>query len=175
VSDWVLTFDGFDPATERLREALCVLGNGYFATRGAAPECGESPGVHYPGTYAAGCYNRLTSHVDGQVIENESLVNTPNWLPLTFRIGEGEWFAPEAVELLEYQQELDMRRGVLTRRMRFRDGHGRETRLVQRRFVHMGERHVAGLETTLVAENWSGRVEFLSAIDGRVTNGGVDR
>ena len=27
----------FDPARERIREALCALGNGYFATRGAAP------------------------------------------------------------------------------------------------------------------------------------------
>lgn len=35
---WTLAFDGYDPQTETLREALCTLGNGYFATRGAAPE-----------------------------------------------------------------------------------------------------------------------------------------
>ena len=32
------TFDGYDPHSEKLREALCTVGNGYFATRGAAPE-----------------------------------------------------------------------------------------------------------------------------------------
>ena len=33
----------------------------------------------------------------------------------------------------------------------------------------------AGLETTLVAENWSGPLEVRSALDGRVTNAGVER
>ena len=33
-----LIFEGFDPERQGLREALCPLGNGYFATRGAAPE-----------------------------------------------------------------------------------------------------------------------------------------
>ncbi|MDO9458506.1 MAG: beta-phosphoglucomutase family hydrolase, partial [Alphaproteobacteria bacterium] len=32
-SAWSLVFDGFDPAHEGIREALCTLGNGYFATR----------------------------------------------------------------------------------------------------------------------------------------------
>ena len=35
---WEYTFDWYDPQSEKLREALCTLGNGYFATRGAAPE-----------------------------------------------------------------------------------------------------------------------------------------
>ena len=35
-SAWSLVYDGFDPAREGIREALCTLGNGYFATRGAA-------------------------------------------------------------------------------------------------------------------------------------------
>lgn len=83
MSAWVLAYDGFDAGTEGRREALCTLGNGYVATRGAAPES-RADGVHYPGTYAAGCYNRLRSHVDGRTVENESLVNLPNWLPPTF-------------------------------------------------------------------------------------------
>ena len=38
MSKFVITFDGFDPAEEGHREALCALGNGYLVTRGAAPE-----------------------------------------------------------------------------------------------------------------------------------------
>ena len=49
MSAWTLAYDGFDPPDERLREALCTLGNGYFATRGAAPEA-VADAVHYPGT-----------------------------------------------------------------------------------------------------------------------------
>ncbi|MDP6561236.1 MAG: hypothetical protein QF619_14145 [Candidatus Binatia bacterium] len=50
MSDWALDYEGFDPAQQRLLEALCTLGNGYFATRGAAEEAIASP-IHYPGTY----------------------------------------------------------------------------------------------------------------------------
>jgi trehalose/maltose hydrolase-like predicted phosphorylase len=131
--------------------------------------------VHHPGTYVAGCYNRLVSRVAGREVENEDLVNVPNWLPLTFRPEGGDWLDLRQVEVLAYRQELDLRRGVLTRFLRARDREGRVTRVAQRRFVHMADHHLAGLETTLVAENWSGRLEVRSALDGRVTNSGVAR
>ncbi|RCW45927.1 trehalose 6-phosphate phosphatase [Halopolyspora algeriensis] len=169
-----LRFDDFVPGDEGRREALCTLGNGYFATRGAAPES-RADDVHYPGTYVAGCYNRLTACVAGREVENESLVNMPNWLPLTFRAEDAEWFDLTNVTIVGYQQELDLKRGVLLREIRFRDGAGRTTRLTQRRFVSMDSPHVAGLETTLHPENWSGNITFRAGLDGGVTNSGVVR
>ena len=38
LTDWTLHYENVAPRHEGLREALCTLGNGYFATRGAAPE-----------------------------------------------------------------------------------------------------------------------------------------
>jgi len=174
VSDWVLAYEGFDPAHEGLREALCTLGNGYVATRGAAPES-RADGVHYPGTYVAGCWNRLTDNVDGQTVDNESMVNLPNWLPLTIAVDEGDWLDLAQVEVLTQRQELDLRCGVLTRWVRIRDAQGRITGLTQRRFVHMKRAHLAGLETTVIAENWSGLLRIRSGIDGTVKNAGVRR
>jgi trehalose/maltose hydrolase-like predicted phosphorylase len=174
VNAWTLDWDGFEPSGERLREALCTLGNGYFATRGAAPEAAAGE-VHYPGTYVAGLYNRLVSRVADREVENEDLVNVPNWLPLTFRPEGGPWLDPHQLDVLAYRQELDLRRGVLTRSFRVRDGEGRATGVTQRRFVHMADPHLAGLETTVVPENWSGSLEVRSALDGRVTNAGVER
>ena len=84
MNGWSLTYEGFLPTEEGLREALCTLGNGVFATRGAAPEA-VADEVHYPGTYAAGVYDRLRTEIGGRSIENEDLVNLPNWLVLTFR------------------------------------------------------------------------------------------
>jgi trehalose/maltose hydrolase-like predicted phosphorylase len=174
VNPWTLAYDGFDPSRERLREALCTLGNGYFATRGAAPEAAAGA-VHYPGTYVAGCYDRLVSQVAGRQVENEDLVNVPNWLPLTFRPEGGQWLNLDELEVLDYRQELDLRRGMLLRVLRTRDNQARVTRVTQRRFVSMADPHLAGLETTLVPENWSGGLEVRSALDGRVTNAGVER
>ena len=170
----MLAYEGFDPQREGLREALCTLGNGRFATRGAAPEA-RADDVHYPGTYAAGVYNRLTTAVGAREVENEDLVNLPNWLPLAFRIDGGPWFDARAVELLEYRQELDLRGGILTRRVRFRNRDGFESTVTQRRFVHMDDAHVAGLETSVLAENWSGRLDVRSELDGTVLNAGVAR
>ncbi len=172
--NWVLVYDGFDPDQEGLREALCTLGNGYFATRGAAPEA-SADAVHYPGTYVAGCYDRLVTKVGGRSVENEDIVNVPNWLPLTFRIGDGEWFDVRGLEILGYRQELDLRRGVLTRVVRARDPAGRVTGVTQRRFVDMSQPHLAALEATITAENWSGPLELRWALDGTVTNSGVAR
>ena len=102
MNKWNLIYEGFDPDQEGLREALCTLGNGYFATRGAAPESAADD-VHYPGTYLAGGYNRLKTEVAGRVVENEDLVNLPNWLSLSFRIGDGDWFDLRKVEVLSYR------------------------------------------------------------------------
>jgi hypothetical protein len=78
---WLLRYDGFDPAGEGVREALCTLGNGYWGTRGAAPEA-DADSVHYPGTYLAGVYNRVRTDLGTRVVESEHMVNAPNWLPL---------------------------------------------------------------------------------------------
>lgn len=32
MSQWSLIYENFEPAQEKRREALCSLGNGYFAT-----------------------------------------------------------------------------------------------------------------------------------------------
>jgi len=174
MNDWVLDYDHFEPRQEGLREALCTLGNGYFASRGAAPEA-RADDVHYPGSYLAGGYNRLVTHIAGADVENEDLVNLPNWLVLSFRIGDGPWFDLRQVTLLHYRQRLHLYRGILTREIRFEDEAGRRTRLRERRFVHMGHMHLAGLETRIAAENWQGSMEVHVGLDGTVTNSGVPR
>ncbi len=171
---WVLRYEGLTPEEEGLREALCTLGNGVFATRGAAEEQ-PAGAVSYPGTYVGGLYDQLASEVAGHTVVNEDLVNVPNWLWLTFRPAEGLWLDLWSAEVLEHTQELDLRDGVLTRAFRFRDGHGRVTRIVSRRLVHMGTPHLAALSWELTPENWSGGVVVRSGIDGSVTNAGVAR
>jgi alpha,alpha-trehalase len=174
MSQWRLTIDRYDPAREAHREALFALGNGMFVTRGAGIET-SADGIHYPGTYRAGGYNRLPTEIAGRIIENEDLVNLPNWLPLRVRIANGPWFSPDQARLLDYRQVLDMARGILHRTIRFVDEQGRRTTLAERRLVHMRYPHIAAIELTVTAEDWSGTVDICSALDGRVVNGNVAR
>jgi trehalose/maltose hydrolase-like predicted phosphorylase len=144
VDGFLLAYDGFDPGTEGLREALTSTGNGYLCTRGAA-EWEDSDGVHYPGTYAHGGYNRETTIMGGLPVLNEDLVNLPNWLVLQLRIEGEDAIRLADVELLGYRHEFDIRNVTVLRHLRFRDRAGRDTTLISRRFVSMADPHHAGI------------------------------
>lgn len=169
---WTLCFVGFDPAVEGAREALLTIGNGYLATRGAMTHAGSDE-VHCPGTYVAGIYDRLTSVVEGRRREDESMVNLPSWLPLTFRCAGGPWVAPGTARVEDHRVCLDLRRAVLTREAVLVDVLGRRTRLRERRLVSMADPHLAALEVGLTPCNWAGRLEVRSLVDGGVTNRNV--
>ena len=172
--DWKVIYEDWSPEKQPTREALTTLGNGYIATRGTAEEA-DAGGVHYPGTYLACGYNRMTSVVSGRKVENEELVNWPNWLSLKFRIEDGDWFSLEQVKIVKYRNELHLKNGILQRTISFVDKEERESLLISRRLVHMKYPHLAAIEWKITPQNWSGKIEVQSAIDGTVTNSGVDR
>lgn len=174
MGEWKIKYSEYKPEEEMLREALCTLGNGFFATRGAAEEC-QSAKHHYPGTYLAGGYNRLETEIAGKVIENEDLVNWPDWTVLKLKIESGKWFNPDSARILNYEQELDMKKGILLRRIRFEDENQRETELVTRRIVSMCNKHICAIQWELSPVNWSGKIVLHTALDGSVINNGVKR
>ncbi|MBK6265569.1 glycoside hydrolase family 65 protein [Marivirga sp. S37H4] len=169
-----IEYSEWKPKEQKLREALCTLGNGYFATRGAAEE-NKNNEFNYPGTYLAGGYNRAKTEVSGKMVENEDFVNFPNWLCMNFRPEEGEWLNLEKVKVLDYRQVLEMKKGVLVREFRVEDDQGRRTKIRSRRIVSMRDKHLVGIEWFFTPENWSGRTEFRSALDGTVINDNVER
>jgi len=174
MSNWILQYKDWDTEEHPLREALCTLGNGYFATRGAMEEL-KANDFNYPGTYLAGGYNRATSKIEGKEIVNEDLANLPNWLFLTFKIKNGKWLNLEDAEILEYLINLNLKEGLLERKVKFRDKENNETTLISRRIVSMHDHHVMGIEWTIIPENWEGEITVRSALDGNVKNKGVER
>ncbi|UAB85652.1 glycoside hydrolase family 65 protein [Zunongwangia sp. SCSIO 43204] len=171
---WKVIYNRYEAEKEKLREALCVLGNGYFATRGAF-ECCNADEIHYPGTYLAGGYNRLTTQVAGKEIENEDLVNFPNWLPLKFKIEDGDWITPENIKIESYKAEVHLKNGVLKRKLRFTDSKNRKTEWRSERIVSMTHKHRAAIKWELNALNWEGNIQIQSALDATVINSGVER
>ncbi|MDR4987934.1 MAG: glycosyl hydrolase family 65 protein [Bacteroidales bacterium] len=174
MNPWNIQFDQWNAEDHPAQEALCALGNGYIVTRGAL-EQEKDNGCNYPGTYLAGGYNRITSKIHGKEVENEDLVNWPNWLYMTFRIGNSAWFSMDDADILDYVTTLNMQEGILLRKLRFRDKQKRITTLISRRLVSMDDYHLAGIEWTLIPENWSGKLTIRSGIDGKVINNNVAR
>ncbi|WP_433208872.1 beta-phosphoglucomutase family hydrolase [Nocardia sp. CA-107356] len=169
---WNLVYDGFDPAREGTREALCALGNGYWGTRAATPGS-TADSVHYPGTYLAGIYNRHSSELHSGTVESEHLVNAPDWTFLTIRPVDGPTLRPGTPEMLGHHQDLNLRAGVLTRVDRYRDDAGRTTRVITRQFQSLSDPRLAALQFTIEAEDWTGAVVITSTINGRVANRNV--
>ncbi|MFA6637057.1 MAG: beta-phosphoglucomutase [Candidatus Omnitrophota bacterium] len=174
LTGWKVIYEGFDPVHEKLRESLCVLGNGYMGIRSALPGS-KSSETHYPATYIAGVYNTLPTKISGKKIFNEDLVNCPNSLFLSFRIEQGKWIDLEKTEILSYRQELDMKIGILTRDLRVRDEAGNITRIQEKRLVHMELFHIIAIQYRITPENYSKSVTVRSSIDGAVENEGVAR
>ena len=171
---WSVNYVGYDTKKERSREALLTIGNGYFGTRGALEESEINP-FNYPGTYMAGLYNRLQSPVGDKVLENEDFVNGPNWLHITFKVAEGEWFDPNIDEVIELERNLNFRSGVLSKRMVVRDKDGRETLIESRRFVSMANQHHAAVDYCLTPRNYSDYIRVKSALRIPIKNDGVER
>ncbi|MEN8230232.1 MAG: beta-phosphoglucomutase family hydrolase [Bacteroidota bacterium] len=174
---WLLHFHDYEQGMERSREALLAVGNGYLGTRGAMEESSANK-VNYPGTYITGLFNRLVSRVGDRDIENEDFVNISNWLPVTFRIDEGEWFEinPEPTFTIKsIHRTLDLRNGELLREMIVEDQQGRITRVKSSRFASMADPHRTALRYSITPLNYEGRIDIKTGLNGDHSNGGVER
>ncbi|MEN8156334.1 MAG: HAD-IA family hydrolase [Bacteroidota bacterium] len=174
---WKLRYHDYQEESERSREALLAVGNGYFGTRGAMEESAANR-VNYPGTYISGLFNRLVSKVGDRDIENEDFVNISNWLPVTFRIDGGEWFGfrPESsLKIKSIDRTLDMQRGELRRELVVEDQSGRRTEVTSSRFASMTDPHRAGLRYAIKPLNYDATIEIRSELRGDHRNAGVER
>lgn len=174
---WRLSYFDYNFDNERSREALLTIGNGYFGTRGAFEESRANK-VNYPGTYISGLYNRLVSKVADRDIVNEDFVNIPNWLPVQFKIGDGEWFRfdPESnMKIISLKRSLNFKNGELSRDIKLEDKNGNITIIRSRRFAGMHYKHIAGLKYTVIPVNYEGEITIRSELDGNHINAGVER
>lgn len=172
--NWTITYHDYVPEKEKTREALLTVGNGFFGTRGAMPEV-EAGEFNYPGTYMAGVYNRLVSKVGDKDVENEDFVNVINWLPVTFRINDEDWFDVNKAEILEVRRVLNFSNGVLYRRLVVRDEKGRDTLIGTRRMASMASPNLAAQEYTVTPLNYSAKITVRSGLYGDHINAGVER
>jgi HAD superfamily hydrolase (TIGR01509 family) len=171
---WSLISRDYNPENERSREALNSVGNGYFGTRGAMEETDINK-INYPGTYMAGVFNRRISKVSGKDIENEDFVNVINWLPITFKIDDGDWFDINKTKILEIERKLDFKTGIFYKVLTVEDDQDRITKIFTRRFASMNNPNIAGIHYCIQSVNYSGTISYKSKISGNHINEGVAR
>ena len=131
-SDWILTENYFDPEQLNYKETIFTIGNGYLGTRGSFEE-------GLPGTEAATFINGLYDDVP---IYYTELVNCPDWLPLYIAIDDEE-FRLDKGEIFSYQRQLDLKRGIVSRKISWRSPNGKTIDLYFERFASLADEHLA--------------------------------
>lgn len=159
---WTIIETEFDPARLHHYETLFTLGNGYLGTRGTLEE--GYPGA-WPATLIHGVYD------DVPIVYTE-LVNCPDWTSLILWI-EGERFRLDRGEVLHYERRLDLRRGVLSRQVRWRSPAGHTLDLRFERFASLADPHLLVVRCQVTLLDAEGDVEIRAGLHGYPDNQGV--
>jgi kojibiose phosphorylase len=162
-TDWTVSETQFNPAQLHHKETVFTIGNGYLGTRGSFEE-GYSRAM--PATLIQGVYN------DVPVVYTE-LANCPDWLPLTVSVN-GERFRFDQGEVLNYERQLDLRRGILSRKVRWRSPSGKTIDLNFERFVSLADEHVLALRCQLSPVDFDGSIVVQASINGYPENQGFN-
>ena len=160
---WHVVERDVDAARAGAMEAVFAVGNGYLGLRGT-PE--EASPVHAPGTILNGFHETwpitYPEEAFGLARTGQTILNAPDGTVIRLFV-DGEPLDLTRSRILGYERTLDMRSGVLLRRVEFRDGRGRRLVVASRRLASLADRHLAALyyevcapdddlELTLVSE-----------------------
>ena len=162
-TDWTLIETQFDPSQLNHKETVFTIGNGYLSTRGSFEE-GYPRAV--PATFIHGVYNTVP------VVYTE-LANCPDWLPLVILV-DGERFRLDQGEVLSYERQLDLRRGLLSRSLRWRSPDGKTVDLYFERFASLADEHVLGLRFQILPLDFEGEIEVQTSLNGYPDNQGFN-
>ncbi|MGL4662538.1 MAG: glycoside hydrolase family 65 protein [Culicoidibacterales bacterium] len=171
---WELNYYGYLAGKQnRSQESLLSVGNGYIGVRGCLSEQ-KSSDNHYPATYIAGMYNKLTTKVADRDVENEDFVALPNWTYMQFAIDD-EIIEIKDEMIKELNRTLDFKSGVLTIELLIQDEKGRRTRTITRRTASFSKMQLVAQSYTIIPQNYSGCIHLASIVDGDIQNAGVER
>ena len=135
-------------------ETAFTQGNGYLGTRATFEE-------HYPGeqrtTFVHGVF-------DDVPVVFTHLVNFPDWTALDLILA-GERFNLAVGRLLDYHRELDLRTGLLTRKVRWESPQGHISKLEFLRFASLAEQHLLCQKVLMTPENYSSEIQIVSRLD----------
>ena len=154
----------------RLAESMTSLGNGHMGLRGNFEE--TYTGNTHKGTYVAGVWypdkTRVGWWKNGYPDYFGKVINTINLIGIRVFIDHEEIDLNKA-ELKEYYRELDMKKGILTRRFLIVQG-GKETAVNVVRYLSVAEKQLAVIKYEVTPLNHDSTITFIPYLDGEVRN-----
>lgn len=166
---WKIVAENAEPGYTFYFESVMTLGNGYLGVRGSREEA-KTTKLDNPLTLIAEAYDRPRSlpGVPRDYSQTSRLAPAPNPLSILFNDGTGT-LSYKTARVLSETQTLDMKRGALERRVRFKSKGGCVTSIVSRRIVSQARPHLIAIRYAVTPENYSGPVTLTSLLDASVT------
>jgi len=167
---WHIRVADFDPSAHEARESLFSLGNGRIGQRANFEEFYS--GKSLAGNYVAGVYypdkTRVGWWKNGYPEYFAKVLNAPNWMALDILI-DGVRFDLNSLQVLDYNQELNMKESVLRRSARVKLSSGKIIGMNAVRLLHATHDCLGLINYEIYSEDGA-EIVLHSALDGHVKN-----
>jgi len=160
---WTVRQRSFDTARLHHQETVFTTGNGNLSVRGNLEE-------GYPGENAASFLHRVW---DDMPVHTTELANLPRWWGIDLWL-DGERVRLDRGQVLAFDRALDLRTGLVTRRMTWRAAEtARRLQLTFERFVNLAQAHQAAVRLTVILLDGAADLRLRAGIDAHVENTGL--
>ncbi|GAA2074725.1 glycoside hydrolase family 65 protein [Microbacterium hatanonis] len=154
-------------------ETLFSVGNGYLGLRGNHP---EGRFAHESGTFINGLHEtfpiRHAEQAYGFAEVGQTIVNAPDAKVMRVYVDD-EPLSFDVADVREYERVLDMREGVLRRRLQWCTPSGKLVELEDERMVSFDEKHLAVLRMTVTVLNSDAPVTISCQLINRQDGEGI--
>jgi alpha,alpha-trehalose phosphorylase len=172
MKSWSLIDTNFNESYQ-LKETLFSTANGYLGVRGSFEE-GVKKGIpSVRGTYINGFYESeeivYGEKLFGFPDRSQSILNVIDTQGIALKLN-GVKFSLFEGKVLFYERILDFKKGMVTRKIKWRSPKGNEVEIVFKRIVSFTQRELLLIHVSIEALNFSGEIELISTINGDVSN-----
>jgi len=171
IDPWRLIEDEFHPEYNRISEATFSLGNGRFGQRGYLEE--EYSGDSLIGNYIAGIYYPDKTKVgwwkNGYPEYFAKVLNAANWASVKVQVNQ-QIIDLHKCEILSFFRELDMKRGVLSRKCTLKLDDGSTLSIYSKRCISQTHKEIALLDYTIEFHDDMTDLQIESILDFDVKN-----
>lgn len=169
---WRLVEDRFDPSRALSSESLFALGNGVMGGRANFEE--RYSGETLQGNYIGGVYypdkTRVGWWKNGYPEYFAKVPNAAFWIGVDVAVDGEPLDLATVAEVKSFYRETDMRRSVLTRRMRVVLKNGVEVAVETVRFLSLARRELGVVKYAVTPLNRAARITFSPHVDADVRN-----
>ena len=171
LNEWKIIEHNFDSSKQEAAESIFSIGNGAFGQRANFEE--KYSGKSLKGSYVGGIYYPDKTKVgwwkNGYPKYFAKVLNSCNWIGINIEVNEQQ-LDLAICQVDSFYRELDMYRGILTRKFVCSFNDGKKIEVESVRFCSMDDDEIGAISYSITPVNFSGQVKFTPYLDFNVRN-----